>query len=189
MTESESTENLVQRTMTATEFLKLFPWSKFAKFYVIFLIYTVVAGVVFFSTEQCLSDHNAHSKRTTSFTDKLLTGSSETTAEVEDQNCTTTEQYGTGIHENHSDDNNKDDKVIEVKKKCSSTAQPDGGVGNGMADSSSPKCSLKSMSVMKWLYFTVVHFHGAGIVFSFKFFCFHFTIKFFIIFFHFFTIL
>ena len=165
MTESESTENLVQRTMTASEFFQLFPWSKLAKFYVIFIIYTVVAGIVFFSTEQCLIDHDAHSRRTNSFAGRPLTGGSETPA-AENRNCTTTEQYGTGIHENHSDDNGKQE-VFEVKKKCPPTTRENSGgrAGNGM-DVSSPKCSLKSMSVMKWLYFTVVHFHGAGILLS-----------------------
>ena len=167
MAESDSKESLVQRTMATGEFLKLFPWSKLVKFYVIFLIYTVVAGVVFFSTEQCLSDHNAHSKRAGNLVDKpLAINTNSDSGNVKKRNCTSVSvHYGQGIHQ-HGESGNKKEKMINIKK-CPPDEQMGGqGAGNEEAPSSS-KCSLKSMSVMKWLYFTVVHFHGAGNLISF----------------------
>ena len=159
MTEAEDKENLVQHTMTSSEFLKLFPWSKLVKFYLIFLIYTGVASVIFFSTEQCLSDHANHSKQLSNIADAPLENHNNNGDSPKQRNCSSVQvHFGSGIHE-HAGGSENDGKVISVKK-CG-----DEEAANETPDSlASPsnKCSLKSMTVMKWVYFTVVHLHGAG---------------------------
>ncbi|XP_066928986.1 uncharacterized protein [Clytia hemisphaerica] len=161
MTASDK-ENLVQRTMNIREFLNLFPWSKVVKFYFIFLVYTIVASVVFFSTEQCLSDHKNHDSKSNSMSQNKV----QTPAAAQRQNCTTVQTHvGNGIHDHGNKESNNGEKggVADITK-CTPPSEMKTTTTNDIIDGTT-KCSLKSMTVMKWIYFTVAHFHGADTLF------------------------
>jgi len=141
---AEDKEQLVQQTLTAKKFLSLFPWKVIVKFYVFFLIYTVVGGVVFFSTEQCLSEHNNHARKQATIVENPPLSKK--------KNCSSIEMhYGAGIHEH--DGKSKENGVINIQK-CENEA-----TGN---EATKKKCKLNAMIVMQWMYFVVLHFHGTG---------------------------
>ena len=102
-------EKLVQKTMTAKEFVELFPWKDIGKFYFLFLIYTLVAGVVFFSTEQCLSEHNQHISKSGNIRQRPVV--------KEKVNCSVeTIHIRGGIHKHPPGEETKPNDVINVKK-------------------------------------------------------------------------
>lgn len=143
---SADKEQLVQKTFTAKEFLNLFSWKTIVKFYVFYIIFITVASVVFFSTEQCLSEHSKHISKPANIVEN---------PPLSKKNCSSVEvHYGAGIHEH--DGRSKEERenhVINIKK-CKSETD-----GNEADDQ---KCKLNAMNVLQWIYFTVVHFHGAG---------------------------
>ena len=132
--------------MDRKQFMGLFPWKKIIKLSTLFLLYTVLCGILLFSLEECLNDK--YSKSTYKQNNATPSPLIKTTPITDSNSSHVTPPIRRDTVENLTEVRAKELNISHVVQKCTLKENR--------------KCEITSKRVMKWMYFTVVHLHGAG---------------------------